>query len=423
MEIIVQKFGGTSVGSLERMAHVANLIEKQYQTNQALIVVVSAMSGETNRLIDLVKDTSRLYDNKEYDSIVATGEQVSSGLLALLLQEKGLKARSWMGWQIPIITTDIHKNAQILEIKKEKILEKLDKGEVAIVSGFQGLSSQNRTTTLGRSGSDTTAVALAAAFGAKRCDIYTDVDGIYTTDPRIVSKAKKIKNIAYEEMLELASQGAKVLQPRSVGIAMKYNVPIRVLSTFDKRLQASVNLDENNVGTYVVGEDKILEKNAVSGIAYSRNEAKITLRRVADRPGVAATIFSEMAAAGINVDMIVQNTAIDERVTDLTFTVERQDLDRCIELLEERRAELGYVALYSDTNVVKLSIIGIGMRSNAGVAEQMFRTLYEKGINIQVISTSEIKVSVLISEEYLELAIRSLHTAYNLDAKEENSFA
>ena len=337
--------------------------------------------------------------------MVASGEQVTAGLLALALQELGVNARSWLGWQVPIRTDAIHGKARIADIETGFLLRRMQEGQVAVVAGFQGLGPDNRITTLGRGGSDTSAVALAAALGAERCDIFTDVDGVYTTDPRIVAKARKLDKITYEEMLEMASLGAKVLQTRSVELAMNHRVRVQVLSSF-----------ADSPGTLVVDEDEIVEKQVVSGIAYSRDEAKITLTKVADRPGVAAAIFGPLADAAINVDMIVQNISEDGRTTDLTFTVAKSDLARTVAVLEGQRATLGYAALRPDPNVVKISVIGVGMRSHVGVAKQMFQTLAEKGINIQVISTSEIKVSVLVAEDYTELALRALHTAYGLDA-------
>lgn len=404
MPYLVQKFGGTSVANLEKISNVAKHVEKAIDQGYKVAVVVSAMAGDTDKLVRLVGETSKFHDHREHDVVVAAGEQISSGLLALTLQKMGIAARSWLGWQIPIKTNEIHGKAHIQDIETEKLKKHLDQNGVAVISGFQGLSPDDRITTLGRGGSDTSAVAVAAALNAERCDIYTDVDGVYTCDPRIVPKAKKLNKVTYEEMLELASQGAKVLHPRSVALAMQQNVKLQVLSSFT-----------NTEGTYVVDEDSILEKALVSGIAYDTKEAKITLRRVADRPGVAATIFGPLAAAGINVDMIVQNISEDGQATDITFTVEKKDKSRTIQLLEERSAELGYNLLSSDDYVTKISIVGVGMRSNAGVAEKMFMALAEKGINILVISTSEIKVSVLIEEAYTELAIRTLHQAYDLE--------
>jgi aspartate kinase len=363
------------------------------------------MAGVTNHLVELVSEAGVLHDTREYDTVVSSGEQVTAGLLALCLQELGVPSRSWLGWQIPIHTDDSHGKARITGIEPERIAERFEEGQVAVIAGFQGLSPQGRIATLGRGGSDTTAVALAAALGAARCDIFTDVEGVYTSDPRIVTKARKLDKITYEEMLEMASLGAKVLQTRSVELAMNTGVRVQVLSSF-----------EDVPGTLVVDEDEIVEKQVVSGIAYSRDEAKITLAQVADRPGVAAGIFGPLADASINVDMIVQNVSADGGRTDLTFTVARADLQRAVKLLESKRGEIEYKDLIHDDGVVKVSVIGVGMRSHAGVAQSMFKTLAEKGINIQVISTSEIKISVLIDEEYTELALRSLHTAYGLDA-------
>jgi aspartate kinase len=371
----------------------------------SIAVVVSAMAGETNRLVALTRELSPLHDAREYDTVVATGEQVTTGLLAISLQEIGVEARSWQGWQIPIRTDNDHGKARIAGIEGAELIRRMQTGQVAVVSGFQGIGTDNRVTTLGRGGSDTSAVALAAALHAERCDIFTDVDGVYTTDPRIVAKARKLSRITYEEMLEMASQGAKVLQTRSVAMAMNHRVRVQVLSSFT-----------DAPGTLVVDEDEIVEKRVVSGIAYSRDEAKITVERVADKPGVAAAIFGPLADNSINVDMIVQNVSADGNTTDMTFTVGRSDLERAMSVLEERRKTLGFKSLKPDRNVVKISVIGVGMRSHAGVAQMMFKTLAERGINIQVISTSEIKVSVLIAADYTELALRALHTAYGLDS-------
>jgi aspartate kinase len=405
MARIVQKFGGTSVRDIERIKNVALRVKRESDAGHEVAVVVSAMAGVTNQLVDWVGETSRLHDAREYDVVVASGEQVTAGLLALALQDLGVNARSWLGWQIPLRTDGVHGKARIAEIPTAELERRFKDGQVAVVAGFQGFGPDNRVTTLGRGGSDTSAVALAAALRADRCDIFTDVDGVYTTDPRIVAKARKLDKITYEEMLEMASQGAKVLQTRSVEMAMNHSVRVQVLSSFS-----------DAPGTMVVDEDEIVEKQVVSGIAYNRDEAKITLQRVADRPGVAAAIFGPLAEHAINVDMIVQNVSEDGRTTDLTFTLAKSDLDRAVKVLEERRAQLGFVAVKPDPNVVKISVIGVGMRSHAGVAQQMFQTLADKGINIQVISTSEIKVSVLVAEEYTELALRALHTAYGLDA-------
>ena len=405
MPRIVMKFGGTSVADLERIRNVARRVKAEVGRGNEVVVAVSAMAGTTNRLVDHVQDAGTLFDLREYDVVVSSGEQVTAGLLAIVLQEMGVPARSWLGWQIPILTDEAHGSARIEKIESAEILRRLGEGQVAVVAGFQGIDPQGRVTTLGRGGTDTSGVALAAAIGAERCDIYTDVDGVYTSDPRIVAKARKLDRITYEEMLEMASQGAKVLQTRSVEMAMKHHVRVQVLSSF-----------EDSPGTLVVDEDEIVEKAIVSGITYSRDEAKITLFGVPDRPGVAAKIFGPLADAAINVDMIVQNVSEQGESTGLTFTVTKADLDRAVTVIKENLAELGYEKLIPDPNVVKVSVIGVGMRSHAGVAQQMFRALAEKGINIQVISTSEIKVSVLIAEEYTELALRSLHTAYGLDA-------
>jgi len=402
---IVQKFGGTSVANVERIKRAAARVKREVDAGNEVAVVVSAMAGVTDQLVQWTRETSRRHDACEYDAVVASGEQVTAGLMALALQDLGIDARSWLGWQVPVRTDATHGKARIAAIDTDALARSLGQGQVAVVAGFQGLGPDQRITTLGRGGSDTSAVALAAALGAERCDIFTDVDGVYTSDPRIVAKARKLDKITYEEMLEMASLGAKVLQTRSVELAMNHGVRVQVLSSFT-----------DEPGTLVVDEDEIVEKQVVSGIAYSRDEAKITLAKVADRPGVAAAIFGPLADAAINVDMIVQNISEDGRTTDITFTVAKSELDRAVKVLEERRAHLGYAALRPDSNVVKISVIGVGMRSHVGVAKEMFETLAAKGINIQVISTSEIKVSVLVAEEYTELAVRALHTAYGLDA-------
>ncbi len=399
------KFGGTSVADIERIKNVARRVQREVESGNQVAVVVSAMSGVTNQLVAWVNQLSPLHDAREYDTVVATGEQVTSGLLAVALQEMGVNARSWQGWQIPLQSDGVHGKARIQRIDKTELDRRLTDGQVAVVAGFQGIGPDNRITTLGRGGSDTSAVALAAALNADRCDIYTDVDGVYTCDPRLVTKARKLAKITYEEMLEMASLGAKVLQTRSVEMAMNHRVRVQVLSSFS-----------DAPGTLVVDEDEIVEKEVVSGIAYSRDEAKITLTRVADKPGVAAAIFGPLADASINVDMIVQNVSEDGRTTDMTFTVTRADLQRAVKVLRDAGKKLGFEEIKPDANVVKVSVIGVGMRSHAGVALTMFRTLAEKGINIEVISTSEIKISVLIDEQYLELALRALHTAYGLDA-------
>jgi aspartate kinase len=403
MARIVMKFGGTSVADLDRIRHAAARVQREVAAGHEVAVVVSAMAGVTNQLVGWCQSLAPLHDAREYDTVVATGEQVTAGLLAIALQQVGVEARSWLGWQIPLRTDGAHGRARIAVIEGAELLRRMAAGQVAVVAGFQGLGPDHRLTTLGRGGSDTSAVALAAALSADRCDIYTDVDGIYTTDPRIVARARKLDKIAYEEMLELASVGAKVLQTRSVELAMKQRVRLRVLSSF-----------ADGPGTLVVDEDEIMEKELVAGIAYSRDEAKITVRRVPDRPGIAANIFGPLAASGVNVDMIVQNLAADG-TTDMTFTVGRADLPRAEAVLAAQRASIGYAEISTDPDVAKISVVGVGMRSHAGVANTMFRTLADKSINIQVISTSEIKVSVLISAEYTELAVRALHTAYGLD--------
>jgi aspartate kinase len=405
MARIVMKFGGTSVADVERIRAAAARVKREAAAGHEIAVVVSAMAGDTDRLIGWTRELGALSDSAEYDSVVAAGEQVTAGLTALALRQLGVSARSWLGWQVPIETDGTHGKARIQAIAIDDMRARMSRGEIAVVAGFQGVGPDGRVTTLGRGGSDTSAVALAAALEAERCDIFTDVDGVYTSDPRIVAKARKLDKITYEEMLELASQGAKVLQTRSVELAMNHRVRVQVLSSFSEA-----------PGTMVVDEDEIVEKQVVSGIAYSRDEAKITLTKVADRPGVAAAIFGPLAEHAINVDMIVQNISEDGRFTDMTFTVGKADLDRAVKAVEANRAALGYDELKPDREVVKISVIGVGMRSHVGVASLMFKTLAENGINIQVISTSEIKVSVLIAEKYAELALRALHTAYGLDA-------
>jgi len=407
MARIVQKFGGTSVADIDRIKAVAHRVKAEVDAGNEVAVVVSAMGDFTDQLVGYVEDTAPLFDAREYDVVVSSGEQVSSGLLALALQNLGVDARSWQGWQVPIHTDNVHGKARIARIETTEIAERLSAGQVAVVPGFQGVSDGRRITTLGRGGSDTTAVGLAAALAADRCDIYTDVEGVFTCDPRVVARARKLDRITYEEMLEMASQGARVLQTRSVELAMKHQVRVQVLSAFSDR-----------PGTLVVDEGEIVEHVVVSGITYNRDEAKITLVRLSDHPGVAANIFGPLAEANINVDMIVQGMAEEEGTADLTFTVARSDLPRAMEVLRARQKELGFRELVPDSDVVKVSVIGVGMRSHAGVAQRMFRTLAERGINIHVISTSEIKVSVLIGEEYAELALRALHTAYDLDDEE-----
>lgn len=405
MTRIVKKFGGTSVADLVRIRAVAAEVKRAIEAGDQVAVVVSAMAGATDELVEWTRSISPPRDARECDVVVSSGEQVTAGLMALALQAEGIDARSWLGWQLPIRTDGMHGRARIDEVRGEEIVLRLEAGQVAVVAGFQGLAPNNRVATLGRGGSDTSAVALAAAIRADRCDIYTDVDGIYTCDPRIVAKARKLDRITYEEMLELASLGARVLHARSVELAMNHGVRLQVLSSF---ADAS--------GTLVVNEEEIVEHEVVSGIAHSLNEAKVTLIRVPDRPGIAAGIFGPLADAGINVDMIVQNVSGDGRATDLTFTVPRDDLAAALELVESKREELGFERVIGDPEVVKISVVGVGMRSHAGVAMRMFSALAEKGINIQVISTSEIKISVLVSDAYTELALRSLHAAYGLDA-------
>jgi len=402
---IVQKFGGTSVADVDRIRHVATLVKRQLDQGDQVAVVVSAMAGVTNGLVDLVRRIAPVHDAHEYDAVVATGECVTSGLTALALQELGIPARSWHAWQIPFRTDDAHGRARILGIDTDTLEARLAEGQVPVVAGFQGLGTDGRTTTLGRGGSDLTAPALAAALKADRCDIYTDVDGVYTTDPRIVAKARKLDRITYEEMLEMASQGAKVLHTRSVELAMNQRVRLQVLSSFT-----------GASGTMVVDEDEIVEHQVVSGIAYSRDEAKITVIKIADRPGVAARLFGPLAEAGINVDMIVQGASEDGKTADLTFTVVKGDADRALKAVNALKGDLGFAAVVHDASVVKISVIGVGMRSHAGVAAKMFQALADRGINLQAISTSEIKISVLVAEEYTELAIRALHAAYGLDA-------
>ncbi|MEP3247103.1 MAG: aspartate kinase [Sneathiella sp.] len=405
MARLVMKFGGTSVGSVDRIKNVARRVKKAVDAGNEVAVVVSAMSGETNRLVGLTSQVAALHDAREYDVVVSSGEQVTVGLLSMALQDLGVNARSWLGWQVPVKTSNVHGAARIEEIHCQDIIRRFADGQVAVCAGFQGIADDNRITTLGRGGSDTSAVALAAALEADQCDIYTDVDGIYTADPRIATKASKLDRITYEEMLELASLGAKVLQTRSVEMAMKHRVKLQVLSSF-----------EELPGTLVVDEDDIVEHQVVSGVTYTRDEAKVTLQQVNDQPGVAALVFGALADAHVNVDMIVQNVSEDGKATDLTFTVGRNELDPALKVLENLKGNVNCKAIVPDPDVVKVSIVGMGMRSHAGVAQTMFAALAEKGINIQVISTSEIKVSVLLAEEYTELAVRTLHTAFNLDA-------
>lgn len=405
MNIVVLKFGGTSVADVPQIKKISYKIKSEIDQGNKVIVVVSAMSGVTNNLVELVKSTSELASYSEYDVVLSTGEQVTSALLTIALDDLSIKGRSWLGWQVPIMTDNTHSKAVINEIKTSNILNSFKKNDVAIISGFQGLSSENRITTLGRGGSDTTAVAIAAAFNAERCDIYTDVDGVYTTDPRIVKSAKKLDYITYEEMLELASQGAKVLQTRSVALGMKYGVNLRVLSSF-----------EDKPGTFIMKERDNMEKSEISGIAHSLNEAKITLSGVPDKPGQAAQIFSSLAEHSINVDMIVQSSSINEGSTDITFTIPETDLILAEKTIKKIQEKIGFKNFISETKVVKISVVGNAMRTQSGIAKTMFETLANNQINIHVISTSEIKISVLISSDYYELAMRSLHSAFGLDA-------
>ena len=409
MPVLVMKFGGTSVASLDEIKSAAKRVASEVSAGHSVIVIVSAMAGKTNELVQWANETSPLYDAREYDAIVSSGENVTAGLMALTLQEMDIPARSWQGWQVPVKTSSAHSSARIEEIPTKNIMDKFSDGmRVAVVAGFQGLSETGRITTLGRGGSDTTAVAFAAAFEAIRCDIYTDVDGIYTTDPRITEKARRLNKISFEEMLELASLGAKVLQTRSVELAMRFNVKLRVLSSFDDK--------EPNIGTLVCSEEEIMESNVVSGIAHSKDEAKMTLISVADRPGIAAAIFGPLSEAGVNVDMIIQNIAEEGR-TDMTFSCPTDQVLRAEKALNGSKddGDINFSHLVADTNVAKISAVGIGMRSQSGVAAKMFQTLSNEGINIKVIATSEIKISVLIDRKYMELAVQSLHDAFDLE--------
>jgi aspartate kinase len=409
MPLLVMKFGGTSVATLDRIRRAAKRVGREVANGYDVIVIVSAMSGKTNELVGWVNETSPFYDAREYDAVVSSGENITAGLMALTLQEMDIPARSWHGWQVPLLTNSAHASARISEIPTDNMNAKFSEGmQVGVVAGFQGLSPEGRITTLGRGGSDTTAVAFAAAFGAERCDIYTDVDGVYTTDPRVSSKARKLEKIAFEEMLELASLGAKVLQTRSVELAMRYKVRLRVLSSFED--------NNENAGTLVCAEEEIVETNVVSGVAYSRDEAKMTLISVADRPGIAAAIFGPLSEEGVNVDMIVQNISEEGR-TDMTFSCPTDQVLRAEKAMEaaKEKGDINYHDLVADTDVCKISVVGIGMRSHAGVAAKMFDSLSSEGINIKVITTSEIKISVLIDRKYLELAVQALHDAFELD--------
>ncbi len=409
MPVLVMKFGGTSVATLDRIRRAAKRVGVEVSKGYDVIVIVSAMSGKTNELVGWVGETSPLYDAREYDAVVSSGENVTAGLMALTLQEMDVPARSWQGWQVPVKTTSAHSSARIEEIPAHNIMTKFAEGmRVAVVAGFQGVSPEGRITTLGRGGSDTTAVAFAAAFEAERCDIYTDVDGVYTTDPRITSKARKLDKIAFEEMLELASLGAKVLQTRSVELAMRYKVKLRVLSSFEEQ--------SDEAGTLVCSEEEIMESNVVAGVAFSRDEAKMTLVSVADRPGIAAAIFTALSEGGVNVDMIVQNISEEGR-TDMTWSCPVDQIKRAEKAMADAKANsaINFSELIADTDVAKVSVVGIGMRSHTGVAAKMFQVLSAEGINIKVITTSEIKISVLIDRKYMELAVQALHDAFELD--------
>jgi aspartate kinase len=415
MARLVMKFGGTSVADIDRIRNVARHVKREVDAGHQVAVVVSAMSGTTNRLIGWCREAATLHDGREYDAVVATGEQVTSGLLAIVLESMGINARSWQGWQVPIHTSDAHGSARILDINGAELMRRFtERGEVAVISGFQGVHKDSgRITTLGRGGSDTSAVAIAAAIRAERCDIYTDVDGVYTTDPRVVAKARRLDKVAFEEMLELASLGAKVLQVRSVELGMVHNVRIFVRSSFDK--PEDIDAHGNPPGTLICDEEEIVEQQVVTGIAFSKDEAQISIRRVQDKPGVAAAIFGPLSEANINVDMIVQNVSADGATTDLTFTVPAADYDRAKDTIAKARKDIGYERLDGATEVAKVSVIGIGMRSHAGVAAEAFRALAERGINIRAITTSEIKFSLLIDAAFTELAVRTLHSLYGLD--------
>ena len=413
------KFGGTSMAGTERIRRVAQIVRKQQAAGHEVAVVVSAMAGETDRLVNFCREANPLYDPAEYDVVVASGEQVTSGLLALTLQAMGCKARSWLGWQLPVRTVEAHSKARVAEIDSEALIAAMQAGEIAVIPGFQGVSDHGRVTTLGRGGSDTSAVAVAAAVKADRCDIYTDVDGVYTTDPRIVARARKLKYVTYEEMLELASVGAKVLQTRSVSLAMKRGVRVQVLSSF---IGDDAPPADELPGTMIVSDEEMegldMERQLVTGIAHDKNEARVVLTRVPDKPGAVAHIFEPLGQASINVDMIIQNVGREKGETDVTFTVQMADLARAQALLEDKKEEIGFNRVITDSKVAKISVVGVGMKSHAGVAATMFKALADRGINIQAISTSEIKVSVLIDEDETELAVRVLHTAYGLDAED-----
>jgi aspartate kinase len=415
MARLVMKFGGTSVADIDRIRNVARHVKREIDLGHQVAVVVSAMAGKTNELVQWTRQASLLHDAREYDAVVASGEQVTAGLLAIVLQEIGINARSWQGWQIPIRTDGAHGAARIVDIDGERLIQRLEMGQVAVVAGFQGIGPDNRIATLGRGGSDTSAVAIAAAIRADRCDIYTDVDGVYTTDPRIEAKARRLAKVSYEEMLEMASLGAKVLQVRSVELAMVHGVRTFVRSSFDDPAAPALADGDNPPGTLICDEEEIVEKHVVTGIAYSKDEAQISLRRVADKPGVAAAVFVPLSEANINVDMIVQNISEDGSLTDMTFTVPTADYERARKVLQDSRDKIGYQVLQGSTDVAKVSVIGIGMRSHAGVAADAFKALASRGINIRAITTSEIKISVLIDAPYTELAVRTLHSLYGLD--------
>jgi aspartate kinase len=415
MARLVMKFGGTSVADVDHIRNVAHHVRREVEAGHQVAVVVSAMAGTTNQLVAWTTAAARFHDAREYDTVVAAGEQVTSGLLAIVLQDMGVNARSWLGWQIPIRTDSAHGAARIVDINGAVLIERMQQGQVAVVAGFQGIGPDNRLATFGRGGSDTTAVALAAAVAADRCDIYTDVDGVYTTDPRIVAKAHRLDKVSYEEMLEMASLGAKVLQVRSVEMAMVYGVRTFVRSSFADPDAPALKNSGEPPGTLICDEEEIVETKVVTGIAYSKDDAQISLRRVADKPGVAAAVFMPLAEANINVDMIVQNISEDGSLTDLTFTVPIADFDRSQQVLQAARKRIGYQVIQGSSDVAKISIIGIGMRSHAGVAAEAFQALAARGINIRAITTSEIKISMLIDASYTELAVRTLHSLYGLD--------
>lgn len=415
MARIVMKFGGTSVANIERIRNVARHVKREVDAGNEVAVVVSAMAGKTNELVGWTREASPMHDAREYDVVVASGEQITAGLLAITLQSMGINARSWLGWQIPIETDNAHGAARITNIDGSLLIQRFKEGQVAVIAGFQGIARDNRITTLGRGGSDTSAVAIAAAVKADRCDIYTDVDGVYTTDPRVDPKARRLPKVAFEEMLEMASLGAKVLQVRSVELAMVHKVRTFVRSSFEDPDAPGMGDPINPPGTLICDEDEIVEQQVVTGIAFAKEEAQISLRRLADRPGISAAIFGPLAEQNVNVDMIVQNISEDGSKTDMTFTVPATDIDKAVATLEKNKKEIGFDVIQSETDLAKVSIIGIGMRSHAGVAATAFKALAEKGINIRAITTSEIKISILIDNAYTELAVRTLHSVYGLD--------